>query len=275
MHIAHSPAKLKPQLEHLRRNKGRQAVISLVTTRGDLHDGHGAVINAAATISDHVVVARFPVAKPSAGNVISAREFQDISFSDQHQADIVYAPSIEYLYPDGVAQASLVSLSEPLTQLEYDPVALTTHLKIINAVQPDVMVWGERNYIEYMQVRRLIEELDLQTQLHCIPTVRHSNGVAVSGHDDAFMDSHPDAAQAIYETLKDAAHAIRSGASNYNSVERTAKVALKGAGYDIVYFCILDDITLNAANESTNSFRLVCRLEIQEFTVVDCLSLTL
>ena len=275
MHIAHSPATLTPHLEQYRRHKGGRAAISLVTTRGDLHDGHGAVINAAATVSDHVVVAKFPVTRPGAHNVISASEFQDISFSDQHRADIVYAPSIEYLYPDGVDQASLVSLSEPLTHLEYDPVALTTHLKIINAVQPDIMVWGERNFIEYMQVRRLIEELDLQTQLHCIPTVRHANGVAVSGHDGAFMQQHPDAAPTIYETLKDTAHAIRSGASNYANVERTAKIALKGAGYNVTYFCILDDVSLLAANTATKSFRIVCRLELQKFTLVDCLSLTL
>ena len=275
MLIAHSPDKLRPELDKLRYQHGKRTVISLVTTRGDLHDGHGAVINAAATISDHVVVANMPNHLREDGKVVSMSEFQDFSFSDKHQAEVVYAPPEDYLFPNGHQNTTLLSIPGPLTELEYDPVALTTHMKIINAVQPDIMVWGERNFIEYAQIRHLLNEFDVQTQLHCIPTVRHANGVAVSGNDELIRGDAAKALPMVYETLKRTVQALRTGARDFTSVENSARHALMGAGFDINYFSILDEKNLHPAQEETTAFRVVSRTTISDIPIIDCVGLNL
>lgn len=275
MLIAHTPTTLHPQLDQLRYHQGKRRTIALVTTRGELHDGHGAVINAAATVSDHVVVAKMPITDKTDDKIVSASEFQDIAFSDRHQADVVYAPAVTDLFPLGTDVVAGLPLQVPLSELQHDPVALLTQLKIINAVQPDIMVWGERNFVEYAQVKSLIEVLDIRTQLHCVPTVRHSDGTAVAA---SVEDMDPDTAattQVVYQTLKNVTHVIRSGGRNFENIRRTARTALKGAGFSIAYFRILDERTLANADEQTESFRLICQVTLGDITIVDGMGLTL
>ncbi|NKC00153.1 MAG: hypothetical protein GKR90_16920 [Pseudomonadales bacterium] len=275
MLIAHTPTTLHPQLDQLRYQQGKRRTIALVTTRGELHDGHGAVINAAATVSDHVVVAKMPMTVDQDENVVSATEFQDISFSDRHQADVVYAPTATDLFPQGTDLAEEFPFQVPLSELEHDAVALLTHLKIINAVQPDIMVWGERNFVEYAQVKALIKVLDIRTQLHCVPTVRHSNGTAVATSVEDMDTETAATAQVIYQTLENVTHVIRSGGRNFENIRRTARTALKGAGFAIAYFEILDEQTLANADEQTESFRLICQVTLGDITIADGMGLTL
>lgn len=275
MLIAHTPSKLYPQLDRLRFEHGKRASLSLVTTRGAMHDGHGALIHAAATISDHVIVAKIPDPDPQDGKIVSAEEFQDLSFSDRHRADVVYAPLQATLFPDGRASAPELNMPLPLSDLEYDSLALITHLKIINTIQPEIIVWGERNFIEYVQVRSMIEALSLRVQLHCIPTVRHANGTAVSGTDELLNVQQKQAVPVIHQTLQNVAHVIRSGGRNYENIRRTARTALQGAGFEIEYFTILDDQTLLAPTDRTTSFRFICRVTLDGIPMVDGMSLGL
>lgn len=271
MLIAHTANKLHSELDARRFKAGTRRCVSLVTTHGNLHDGHGAVINAAKTVSDLVVVAIIPHSPTHSEKLVTATEFQDIGFAERHDADILFSPQEEFL----------VSPHLKLTQTACDEAfrlpegRLENHLRIINAVQPDIMVWGERNYIEYAQVRSMIAELGVRTQVQCIPTVRHADGWAVSGLERQFSEQDRARLPLLYETLRDAAHAIRSGARAYAKVEKTARIALKGGGFSVLYFRILDDDTLLPAEASTTSFRIVTRATINDITVEDSLGLSL
>ena len=152
---------------------------------------------------------------------------------------------------------------------------LTTHLKILHAVQPDIMVWGERNFVEYSQVRRMISELGIRTQVQCIPTVRHANGVAVSSNDAHYSEEQTEKLAIVFSTLRNCAHAIRSGATNFNKVANTAKVAIKGAGLELSYFHILDEDTLRPADKDTVTYRVVTKATLDGRHIEDSLGLTL
>lgn len=244
MFITNSSAKLHNQLDPIRFQGGRRQCVSLVTVHSGLHDGHGAVINAAKTVSDILVVAILPRRRTSnaQGNVVTATEFHDISYIEQHTAQVLYKPEEDDLFP--IDEESMVHIIKPERSLaaDFDPNVLLTYLKILNVVQPDVMVWGEKKYTEFAYVRRLIAELDIRTQVQCIPTVRHANGIPVGREDDRLLSD--DLLPVIHQTLSNAAHAIRSGARNYDSVARTARLPLKGAGFDIDYFQVFDEKTL-------------------------------
>ena len=272
MHIAYSLVKLCQALYAMRLHGGTRRCVSLVATRGDLHEGHGAVINAAKTVSDVVVVTILPSGYSSTENLVTNNEFKDIGFVERHQADILYAPPEEPLTAN---QPLLVNFNDIDEQFSLPPTALTSHLKVLNAVQPDIMVWGERNFIELSQVRRLVSELGIRTQVQCIPTVRHANGVAVSTNDHLFSDEDKTMLPTIFATLRNAAHAIRAGATHLRKVENTAKLAIKGAGFELDYFYILDEKHLTPATNATTTYRIVTSARINDIPIVDSLGLTL
>ncbi len=277
MLIANSTTKLQAELDLHRFRGGTRRCVSLITTRGNLHDGHGAVINAAKTVSDIVVVAIMPERPGSVDaskrvNVVTSNEFKDISFIEQHKADMLFAPPEETLDSLGKIHLSYDCLAPEFALPQQ---LLTQHLKIVNAVQPDIMVWGERNFIEYSQVKRMINDVGLRTQLQCIPTVRHANGAAVSSHDELYTDTQRDQLALIFETLRNAAHAIRAGARNFTKVATTAKLALKGESFKLEYFYILDEDTLAPANSETTTYRIVTKASLDGMPVFDSLGLTL
>ena len=277
MLIAHTPAKLHTELDALRTRGGRQQCVSLVTTRGEMHDGHGAVINAARTVGDIIVVAIMPPLgqTETADNLVTADQFQDIAFAERHETDVLYAP-----VPDPTTRTFATLdvkdlYSGPLHLDAPEATTLLEHVRILSAVQPDIVVWGERNYLEYRAVRQLITDLGLRTQIQCVPTVRHANGVAVSALDDELEEQERETLAILYQTLRNTAHAIRSGATNYSKVENTARIALKGAGFEIQYVKILDDHDLQPAGATTSSFRILCSVSLNSKTITDGLGLTL
>ncbi len=275
MIIARTAKNLAHELDPLRFRGGAQRCISLITMRGSFHDGHGAVMNAAKTVSDIAVVAIAPTPNRNSSNVVTASEFQDISFLEAHEIDLLYAPTEEELFPLGFD--FMFKLQQPHACDEYavDTYTLTQQLKIINAVRPDIMVWGEKNFIEFHNVRRLISDLDIRTQIQCVPTVRHADGVAVSSAVEAMEPRQRDQAPILFETLKNVAHAIRTGARNFDKIEKTARLALRGADLKIEYLKILDEDNLAPASDKTTTYRIVGSVTLGGSTVNDSLGLTL
>jgi len=275
MIIARNAANLAQELDPLRGRGGAQRCVSLITSRGNFHAGHGAVMNAAKTVSDIVVVAIAPTPNKKNDNVVTASEFQDVAFLEQHEVDFLYAPSEEELFPRGFDFMSNLLQPHACDELSISPYTLTQHLKLINAVQPDIMVWGEKNFIEFRSVRQLIVDLDIRTQVQCVPTVRHADGVAVSSSVEAMQGKQREQAPALYETLQNVAHAIRTGARNFEKIEKTARLALRGADLDIVYFRILDEENLAEANNKTTTYRILGSVKLGNSSVTDSLGLTL
>lgn len=275
MFITNSIAKLHNELDPIRHKGGRRRCISLVTVRPGLHEGHGAVINAAKTLSDALVVAILPGPRPHQppGNVVSATEFHDISFIENHTAQVLFKPSEDDLFPFDDDQMVKIEPCEGMQGVDFEAESLLAHLKVINIVQPDVMVWGEKKFIEYAYVRKLIAEMDIRTQVQCIPTVRHTNGVPVGREDESVLEDTD--LPIIYQTLTNAAHAIKAGARNFDSVARTARLPLKGAGFKVAYFTVFDENTMRPATSDTTSYRIATRATINGKTYSDSLGLTL
>jgi len=259
----------------MRFRSGTRRSVGLVTMRGNFHDGHGAVMNATRTGSDIVVVAIAPLPNRDNSNVVSASEFQDISFLENHEVDVLYAPGDTQMFPQGFNFMFKVDQPHAIGEYGVGAYDLTQHLKIINVVQPDVMVWGEKNFVEFHNVRQLIADLDIRTQIQCVPTVRHADGVAVSSAVEAMPRAAREKLPILYETLNNVVHAIRTGARNFDKLEKTARLALRGADLEIVYFRILDEENLAVATDKTTTYRIVGSVKLGGRSVTDSLGLTL
>ncbi len=275
MIIARTASKLAQELDPIRYRGGARRCVSLVTTRGNFHDGHGAVMNAAKTVSDLVVVAVVPTPNQDNGNVVTASEFSDIGFLEHHDVDVLYAPAEHALFPRGFDHMFYLRPPYVCGDIDAGPYPLTVHLKMLNNVQPDIMVWGEKNFIEFYRVRQLINDLDIRTQVQCVPTVRHADGVAVSSAVENMDAEHRARAPILYETLQNVAHAIRTGARNFGKIEKTARLALRGAQFEIDHFSILDEENLAPATDKTTTYRIVGSVKLGDVSVTDSLGLTL
>ncbi|XOV83458.1 MAG: pantoate--beta-alanine ligase [bacterium] len=275
MIIARTATHLASELDALRFRNGAQRCVSLVTTRGGFHDGHGRVINAAATVSDIVVVAVAPEPNQKNGNVVTVSEFKDISFLENHSVDLLYAPAEDDLFPHSFEFMISVTQPHACDIVDVGSYRLTQHLKIINTVRPNIMVWGEKNFVEFHSVRQMINNLDIRTQIQCVPTLRHADGVAISSAAERMTTAERANLPILYETLNNVAHAIRTGARTFSKLEKTARLALRGAGLQIQYFKILDEDNLGAATEKTTTYRILGGVKLGDVPVSDSIGLTL
>lgn len=194
---------------------------------------------------------------------------------EQHEVDVLYAPAEDEMFPRGFD--FMFSLNQPHAcgELDVGSYCLTQHLKLINTVQPNIMVWGERNFVEYHSVRQLLADLDIRTQIQCVPTVRHADGVAVSTVAEAMSTNQRERLSILYETLNNVAHAIRTGARNFAKLEKTARLALRGADLQIDYLKVLDEDNLAPAGDKTTTYRILGSVKLGHHSVTDSLGLTL
>ena len=274
MIIARKATKLGQELAS-RRAGGRPPSVGMVTSRGRLHEGHGAVINAARTVSDLIVVALIPNPNDTGDNIVSADQFSDIGFLEQHEVDVLFAPNYTDLFPSAPEQMFGVASPHSAGPLDVPAADLTMHLKLINAVNPDIVVWGERRFLEYFQVTQMIEDLGLPTQMQCVPTQRHADGAAVSAAVDALNPIDRDRAPVLYNTLRDVVHAIRAGARSFDKLENTARLVLRGAGMVVEYFAVLNADNLAPPTDNSTSFRVIGRVKLGSVSITDSLGLTL
>ena len=277
MIIARSEQHLKQELDKLRYCGSRPLNTCLVTSRAGVHEGNGAVINSARTLSDLVVVALYPdqreVHDHSESNVVSALEFHDIGFVEQHKVDLLYIPDEDELS----AKGTQIQLQH--TYLDGLDSALIknalTHIRRFNLIQPNVFCCGQKNIDAYFAIACLVKTLHIQVEIQNIPTVRHANGLPVDPIYDALSQDMQENAVLLYRTLQDAATAIQSGGRNFDKIVTTAKRALKSADFDIRRFDIIDESDLNTPNKKTTQFRIVAETLLGDFSLNDNIGFTL
>ncbi len=142
-------------------------------------------------------------------------------------------------------------------------------LKLLLIVQPDVLFIGEKDYQQLVLTQRMIEELALDIRVEPMPIVRDIDGVA---YGKGLLRLTPDQrklAPIVLQTLKDLAHAISNGARHYEKLEQTARVALRGGGFDTQYITVRDAQSLRLPTEDTQSFRILAAVQVGTIRLVD------
>ena len=275
MLIARTQAHLLQELDKLRACGHPQPRIALVTLKGPCHDGHSAVINAARTMADRVVVALTEERDPQQTNVVSAGEFHDLSFIEHHHPDLLYAPDTNLWHAAGFSKACQVHLPTATDPEGNFSFALTAQLKLLNLIRPETLVIGEKHWERAFYTRKMIADLGVHCTVQSVPTVRHADGTAVSTLYETLTDHQRDQAALLYETLNNTAHAIRNGARNYAKVENTARLALREGGLHTRRYTIVDEHTYQPADTTTNHFRILAEVELDDLLLRDNLGLFL
>ncbi|ALK09236.1 pantoate--beta-alanine ligase [Blastochloris viridis] len=226
--------------------------IALVPTMGALHTGHMALVRAARRKAERVVVSIFVNPAQFAPNEDFAtypRTFrQDVRKLSVAGVDLVYAPAVEQMYPDGFATrivpdgAAVAGLEDTVRPHFFGGVA-TVVGKLLLQVRPDLALFGEKDYQQLKVVTRLARDLDLDTRVVGVPTVREKDGLALSSRNVYLSEGERGRAVALPQALRKAAEAIASGQPVARALSQ-GRAALARAGFQVDYFEARDAETL-------------------------------
>lgn len=232
---------------------------------GALHEGHLTHLLHARKHAKHVVVSIFVNPTQFAPHEDFDRYPRDMSGDIEKLrraggVDLIYAPSTAEIYPDGVVSRPVVD--GPAAGLEsiYRPHffggVLTVVERLFRHVRPDFATFGEKDYQQLLVVKRLAHELDMNIEILAVPTVRESDGLALSSRNAYLTSAERKIAPALYRVLRDVGTRVRSG-HDVAAAEAEGNAALLKAGFGRVDYCAVRDAeTLRPAR----TFNAPCRV---------------
>jgi pantoate--beta-alanine ligase len=223
------------------------ARIALVPTMGNLHQGHLDLVRRARQRAQRVVVSIFvnPLQfGPSEDFAAYPRTLTtDAERLEREAVDLVFAPSVEEVYPKGQGAQTRVEvpgISDILCGAKrpghFVGVA-TVVCKLFNMVQPDLAVFGEKDFQQLMVIRRMTADLSMPVEIVGAVTVREADGLALSSRNGYLSAAERARASGLYKSLKQAAEALQRGYP-VAEVERRALSDLSREGFVPDYFSV-------------------------------------
>ncbi len=228
--------------------------IGLVPTMGSLHDGHMSLLAAARGQADRVVASVF-VNPLQFGPGEDFERYPRTPAEDERLlaaagCDVLFAPPVRQIYPDGGRSATRVSVESLAGILcgrsrpgHFDGVA-TIVAKLFGIVQPDLAVFGEKDYQQLAIIRRMTEDLDIPVEIVGAPTVRGADGLAMSSRNRYLTDAERAVAPRIHATLRAAASRIQDGDRDFAALSAWGEAQLREAGMAPDYFEVRDALSL-------------------------------
>lgn len=222
--------------------------VAFVPTMGNLHDGHITLVRAAKRRADVVVASIFVNPTQFGAN----EDFDkyprtlpaDSALLADADCDLLFAPDAREMYPDGRSQLTTVSVSGITDVLcgasrpgHFTGVA-TVVSKLFNIVQPDMALFGEKDYQQLAVIRCLARELCFPVEVIGVPTVRADDGLALSSRNGFLSPEERQKAPMLYQTLCNLRTAIESGQRDYRMLTEAAQGHLAKCGFTPDYLDI-------------------------------------
>ncbi|WP_076586154.1 pantoate--beta-alanine ligase [Vibrio ostreicida] len=248
-------AALREQIKQYKRD-GRS--VALVPTMGNLHDGHLALVRKAREHADIVVVSIF-VNPMQFERVDDLNNYprtleEDIAKLNSEDVDALFIPTADIMYPQGLEKQTSVDVPGLSNILEgasrpghFRGVA-TIVTKLFNLTQPDIACFGEKDYQQLAVIRKMTEDLALNTEIIAVPTVREMDGLAMSSRNNLLTIDERQRAPVLARTMRWISSAIRGGRDDYSSVIEDASDQLRAAGLQPDELFIRDAHTLQPVN---------------------------
>jgi pantoate--beta-alanine ligase len=222
--------------------------VAFVPTMGNLHRGHLELVRRARDLADRVVVSIFvnPMQfGPGEDFESYPRTPEEDGYALQALGvELLFTPSVETLYPGGTQQTTRVEVpgvSEGLCGASrpghFTGVA-TVVARLFNLVQPDVAVFGKKDYQQLAVVRKMVDDLCFPVEIEGVETVRENDGLAMSSRNRYLTPEQRRVAPGLYRVLQDTADAVRSGECDPRVLEEQALGALEKAGFRPDYVSI-------------------------------------
>lgn len=227
--------------------KNDDARVGLVATMGNLHDGHLSLVGRARAGGARVVASIFvnPLQFGPNEDYDAYPRTPDADSSALADAgcDLLYMPAVAEMYPNGPA-LTRISVGELGAQLcgahrsgHFDGMA-TVVIKLLNQVQPDFALFGQKDYQQLVIIRRVVADLDLRVEIEGVPTVREADGLAMSSRNRYLSPSERAVAPQLYRCLRSVAEALADGERDLTRLETEAVLRLERAGFRPDYVAV-------------------------------------
>ncbi len=254
MHQVQHIRELRAQIDEW---KQQRLKIAFVPTMGNLHDGHLSLIDLARQQADKLVSSIFvnPMQfdqDEDLQNYPRSLE-QDCKELMEHACDLVYLPDTQTLYPHGLDDITVVDVVSINQDFEgaFRPGHLqgvsTIVLKLFNLIQPDIAVFGKKDYQQWRMIEKMVRDLNLAIDIIGGETVREADGLAMSSRNRYLDPTERSLAAHLNQQLARIVVAVRDGADDFHSLCEQARSQLEDEGFSVNYLDICHRETLDLA----------------------------
>ena len=271
--------------DHVRRWRHEGRRIAFVPTMGNLHAGHVSLIEAARRHGDRFVASIFVNPMQFGPNEDFAHyprtPTQDSRMLTEAGCDLMFMPDVAEIYPNGSQRATRVEVPGLSSILDgefrpghFEGVA-TVVAKLFHVVEPDVAVFGEKDFQQLTIIRRMVADLCLGVRIIAAPTVRESDGLAMSSRNQYLTDEERRKAPVIHKTLLAAIARLRAGDRDFAGIERAGNEALERAGFNPDYFAVRSAGDLSSPDAGTLHLVVLVAARLGRARLIDNLQLTM
>ena len=265
------------------RQSGRS--VALVPTMGNLHQGHLQLVSTAQRHADIVVVSLFvnPTQFGANEDLDSyPRTLQDdIDKLEALNTDILFTPSIDEMYPLGGDNTSYVhvpGITEVLCGASrpghFDGVTTIVN-KLFNISRAEFAIFGEKDFQQVAVIRRMVDDLNIPITIITEPTVRETDGLALSSRNGYLSKAQRQLAPQLYASLLELKLALNAGDKNFKHLEANAKDRLTAQGFKPDYLHIFQRGSLQPANNADTDLIILIAAFVGTTRLIDNLSVNL
>lgn len=282
MHLFHHIRSLRAALQAVR---GQGKTIGFVPTMGNLHAAHLALVEEAKRHCDIVVVSIF-VNRLQFGLNEDWDKYprtleQDIDKLRSVACDMVFCPEEQEIYPNGMDSQTRVIVPSMANILcgasrpgHFEGVT-TVVSKLFNIVQPDLVVFGLKDYQQLAIIRRMVEDLCVPVKIIAGDIVRERDGLAMSSRNGFIKAAERTRANQLYLSLEWIKARILAGEREFSALENTAKTQITEAGFKPDYITVCDSKTLNPAAHDDRQLTVLGSMYTESARLIDNVSFTL
>lgn len=253
--------------------------IAFVPTMGNLHRGHISLIEAARRSAERFIASIFVNPMQFGPNEDFAHyprtAEQDAAMLSAAGCDLMFMPEALEIYPEGYEHATRVEVPELSRILcgqfrpgHFEGVA-TVVAKLFNIVAPDVAVFGEKDFQQLTVIRRLTADMCYPIEIVGAPTVRETDGLAMSSRNQYLTAAERRIAPRMHQTLLQAVERIAGGERDFAAIERAGSEALQRAGFQSEYFAVRDVRTLGAPGANPGELVVLAAARLGKARLID------
>jgi len=235
--------------------------VALVPTMGNLHEGHLQLVKQAQQLADKVVVSIF--VNPT--QFVAGEDFEtyprtiedDMTHLEAINTDLTFFPDVDEVYSDGLESETQLVAPElgdifcgAFRPGHFNGVA-TVVKKLLKMVQPDIAIFGNKDYQQLLVIKKLVADLNLPVEIVGAEIVRETSGLALSSRNRYLSQQEKEIAAELYQTLSGIAEAVKAGNTDYQYLEAEAIEYLDNKGFKTEYLSIrnAENLTEPAAGE--------------------------
>jgi len=257
--------------------------VAFVPTMGNLHAGHVSLIEAARRHGDRFVASIFVNPMQFGPNEDFAHyprtPRDDERMLSDAGCDLMFMPDVAEIYPSGSERATRVEVPglSRILEGELRPghfEGVTTVAKLFHIVEPQIAVFGEKDFQQLTIIRRMVAELCMPVEIIAAPTVRDADGLAMSSRNQYLSVAERQLAPTIHATLAAAARRLAAGDAEFASIERAGFTSLESAGLRPDYFAIRRAADLGAPTAHERELVVLTAARMSKARLIDNMRVT-